>query len=287
MINWYQVIGIGIIAVGSLTVLYFQEILGTIIIAIGTFVLTYGGSVLSKKQVDITLSEIDERLGDFEQKLANAHNIPATVERVKTVTKIKNEYIEWAKNFTSKKHEIELAHKRKEIAEEEHILNESKKVLPYYKFFIDTLCSFLEAHNASHPSKKIKFDTIRKLDSKFFISDTEQFNTANSPYEAIVEFNKDTKWRIFITNHPHYVQFVGGPQLNISQIPPNTEVKNIDEHNFIFGIVFNSNKDLILVKSNVAYLTETLKETYSLKNYETHVINFVKILLEFQLSLVE
>ncbi len=287
MINRYQVIGIGIIAVGSLTVLYFQKILGTITIAIGTFVLTYGGAILSKKQGDITLSEIDERLGDFEQKLANAHNILATAEREKTITKIKNEYIEWARNFTSKKHEIELAQKRKEIAEEEHILNESKKVRPYYKFFIDTLCSFLEAHNASHPPKIIKFDTIRKLDSKFFISDSEQSNRANSPYEAIVEFNKDTKWRIFIANHPHYVQFVGGPQLNVSQIPHNTEVKNIDEHKFIFGIVFNSDKELILVKSNVAYLTKTLKETYSLKDYETQVINIVKVLLEFQLSLVE
>jgi hypothetical protein len=288
LINRFHIIGIISIAFGSIIVFYQQPILGAIIVAIGTFALTYGGSIFSKLQSDQTLSEINNRIEQFEKNLFEANNINYATQREVEINNIKSEYLEWAKCFKPQKDDIELAHKKKELSKEETLLNESKEVQPYYQFFIDSLDNYIDAYNKSRHAQIIKFRTIRELENKFYKSEIERFNSFNSPYEAIVEFDNSVKWRIYIVNYVHSVNMLGGPQLNVIEIPFDTDQnKEVKDTIFILGIIFDTKKELISIKSNVAYIENLLKEKYSLKNYREETENVIRIILEYQLSMIE
>jgi len=287
LINKFQIFGILIIAIGSLIILYFNNpILGTIVVAFGTLCLTYGGSIIGKVQSERSSFEFQKQLHDFEKKLLDAQKLPFK-EKETEISNIENEFMNWAKNFTSKKNEIELVYQKSKLAEEEYIIDKSIEARPYYNFLIDTIREVLKAYGSTS-SVQIEYLSENTLSEKFFISYEDEFQTINPPYKATVAFDKATKWKIKIVNHSEYVEWKGGPQLNISQEPfyaKKNAVKS-ETRKFLVGIVFDLNEKIIRVVTNDAYFSNQLKETYPIDNYEIHIKDIIRILVEYQLSLL-
>lgn len=287
LINKFQIFGILIIAIGSLIVLYFNNpILGTIVVAFGTLCLIYGGSIIGKVQSERSSFEFQKQLHDFEKKLLDAQKLPFK-EKETEISNIENEFMNWAKNFTSKKNEIELVYQKSKLAEEEYIIDKSIEARPYYTFLIDTIREVLKAYGSTS-SVQIEYLSENTLSEKFFISYADKFQTINPPYKASVAFDKATRWKIKIVNHSDYVEWKGGPQLNISQTPYNMgeKEKNTESHKFLIGIVYDLNKKIIRVATDDAYFRNKLKETYPINNYKNYIKDIIRILVEYQLSLL-
>lgn len=287
-INLFQIFGILIIAIGSLIVLYLNELVGTILIAFGTLSLTYGGSVIGKKQSERSSVEFQEKMTAFEKRLMEAQKLPLNQKKTE-ISNIENEFMVWASKFTSKKNEIELVYQKNKLAEEEYIIAKSIEARPYYIYVIDTIRNILKAYGAASSSAQIDYVSQKNLFEKFFISYSDRLQTKNPPYEATVSFNKIAKWEINIVNHADCVEWKGGPQLNISQEPFNTKDNAVKskEQKFLVGIVFDLNEKIIRVATSDAYFSNKLKETYPINNYENHIKNILRVLVEYQLSLID
>lgn len=288
LINKFQIFGILIIAIGSLILLYLNNpIIGTIVVAFGTLGLTYGGSMIGKGQSERTSLEFQEKLHAFEKKLLEAQKLPVK-EKETEISNIENEFMDWARNFTSKRNEIELVYQKSKLAEEEYIIDKSIEARPYYTFLIDTIRNILKAYGSTSSSVQIEYLLEKNLNEKFFISYADRNQTIHPPYEATVAFNKITKWKIKIVNHSEYVEWKGGPQLNISQTPFYIREKenNTEPQKFLVGIVYDLNEKIIRVATDDAYFSNQLKETYPIDNYEIHIKDIIRILVEYQLSLL-
>lgn len=204
------------------------------------------------------------------------------------ISNIEDEFLVWASKFTSKKNEIELAYQKNKLAEEEYVIVRSTEARPYYIYVIDTMRNILKAYGTASSSVQIHYVSETNLSEKFFISYSDRLQTKNPPYEATVTFNKIAKWEIYIANHAEYVEWKGGPQLNISQEPFHIKDNAIrsKEQKFLVGIIFDLNEKIIRVATNDAYFSDQFKETYPIDNFEYRIKNILRTLVEYQLSLI-
>ena len=277
-INLSQVLGILIIGCGSLLGFYLNQLIGTIIIAVGTLILTFGGAIVSKKQNDRSSREFYSRIDMFENKLVAAQSL-SDIQKNTEIRNIEDEFIDWAKNFTPKKQKIMLSYQKQKIAEDEYIITKSNEAMPYYTYLVETMKAILDAYSQSS-SVKITYDFDMNIPERFYINYSNRLQTIDFPYRATVSFNTICQWCINIANHADFVEWKGGPQLNI-------ELVKAREHKFLAGIVFDLKEKVIRVTTNDPYFSSELKETYMSDNYKDHIKTILRILVEYQLSMID
>ncbi|TSA25830.1 MAG: hypothetical protein D4R68_08205 [Ignavibacteriales bacterium] len=239
-------------------------ILGIIVIAIGTF-LTYLGSNYQSNKVS---DDIKEKIQDTNAKIAALQKEPSINKEA--VDKLDNEFSSWATEFIKNKDSQKLHYEKEILDNKGKELSLNKEWVPFYNCFFETLKNLLNAYNKSSKNK-IAYEIPQLPDNLF----SERINE----FVAEIKFSKNIVWKISL-------------RLNRLDILPyidiNVENNSKDTGCLTIVALIRSRKNIRVLKNNQnIFITNNLMEEYDLDNYTNSLKTILKIIVEYQLALID
>jgi len=247
-------------------------ILGFILGALGSWLVYYGQGKESNKTSD----EVKNKIDKFDEKLDNiiVENISAE-EKERKIDEIKDEYSEWAAEFSNNKDQYKLEYKKNNIGLEEKKVSLNKEWREFYISFFNKLEAMVNAYNKIPNNNKVNI--IHKDDLPTNIFDASRDNS-----NYIIKFNDTTFWQCSIDNREPF---------NVSNLPVIiirvTRDQKDDSSNLDFFILVKDDRKKLLVNKNYRLVNAPLKDDYSIENPEAAINEILKSLFQYQIIELE
>ncbi|MFC5270270.1 hypothetical protein [Adhaeribacter terreus] len=248
-------------------------IIGIVFIAIGTFLTFYGPSIDSKKDKE----ELNQKFSEFNNELKSIRreDIPQS-EKEQKIAELKNEYSQWASEFSNNKELYKLEYQKNNLGLEEKKLAINKEWKYFYSNFFTQLESSVIAYNEY--SKNGKIEIIEKFQFPSII-----FNADHKNFFYILKFGETIFWKIFILNNQTFKE---------KELPPiviSVSNKNIGD-DFVMpalGIYPFPERKLIIVRKLNNEINIPPKEEFPLNNYEKSMQEIIKGIVQYQVLKLE
>jgi hypothetical protein len=163
-------------------------ILGILIIAVGTLTTYYGSSLSSNKDK----KEITDKLDNFNQNIEKikSENIPPQ-EKTEKINKIKSEFDAWAEQFMNNKDEKKVAIEKNEVIISEQKIQLNNQWRPLYVKFFTSLNKMVTSYNRVNAESNILLLENPALPNNIYKAKSDKF-------KVIVQFNTKVYWIIYL-----------------------------------------------------------------------------------------
>ncbi len=163
-------------------------ILGIVIIALGTLLTYYGSSLSSKNDKN----EITDKIDSFKENIEKVKKENISVsEKEEKIKKIEDEFSSWAEQFEKKKEDHKIAIDKNDVNLREKKAHLNNKWHELYTDFFSSLTEMVAAINKVNEQRKITFKENPKFPNNIYAASDDKF-------KVIIQFNKNVYWFIWL-----------------------------------------------------------------------------------------
>jgi hypothetical protein len=259
------VIGLSVIAFGTyLTYLGDQRVIGIVIIAIGSLVVAHAQRRESREDSE----RVEQKLSEIRREIAEAKTIATSPNEVKLLDNIGEEFRSWAAAFEKNKERGQLEIEQNRVGELKSQLDRSEIWRPVLELVIGTLRRSIEAYAR---------ETGLPLSADFSPLPMNLFDT-HVEYRGTIVFTKELKWLVQLdsTTMRELSEF---PLLWISRAgdwePQLVHVSSLNRKEKFVQIIVHRDERLPRISG--------MSGTFSVDNYQDGVKMTIRRIVEAQL----
>ncbi|KAA9345948.1 hypothetical protein [Adhaeribacter soli] len=247
-------------------------IIGIIFIAIGTFLTFYGPSIDSKKDKE----ELNQKFSEFNNELKSIRkeDIPQS-EKEEKIAELKNEYSQWASEFSSNKDLYKLEYQKSNLGFEEKKLTYNNEWKKFYSGFFNELESIVAAYNEHSKNGKIEIITKHPFPSVIF-------NATHESFFYILKFGDTVYWKLFIINTQTFKE----KELPTIVISITSKHPENDYFSPALSIYPNPDRNLIIVNKHNNNINLS-KEDFPLNTPKKSMQEIIKGIIQYQILKLE
>lgn len=270
--NTLSIIGYVLIVLGSLLMAINKNILSNkfklLHKIIGALVLL-GGMILSGYENVQILNKVEEFRQEIKLILSDSYN----ENRAEAISKINNNFENWAKDFIKNKELKRIEFNKSEISYKEKILTLNNKWNNFYSYAFNCIANIVEAYN-NNSDKKIEFYSS----SKIFPANI--YSKEAKEYYTYIKFRNEFYWKINLQiSDP--IKHERIPNIVIVVTPDLNEYGSDNGIIIIVPMVYKDELRIEVAGEN--FKSFPFKEYYATNDYKTTISNLIKSLFEYQL----
>lgn len=246
-------------------------ILGIIIIAVGTLLTTYGSSLSNKSDK----TDITEKLESFNESLDEIKNgnLPKP-EKEEKIKKLEGEFGDWAEQFSKSKEQHKIAFDKREmkLRERKAKLNEE-----WHKLYEDFFKSLTEMINALNEVSNSSISFVKNPPMPKNI-----YDASDDKFKVVLKFDENNYWIIYlIVQQPVKKDEIPGIGIMMSD-EPNPRFRAINSLHMHMDLELRS----MFVLTDENFEKAGFETKYELKSDENKTIDILKKAIEYQVLLL-
>jgi hypothetical protein len=248
-------------------------ILGIVIIALGTLLTYYGSSLSSENDK----KEITDKIDSFNKNIERVKNENITQsEKDEKIKKIQEEFNSWAEQFEKKKEEHKIAIDKNDVNLREKKAQLNSKWHESYAVFFSSLTEMVTAINKVNGQRKITFIENPKFPANIYDASVDKF-------KVIIQFDKNVYWFIWLN--------IREP-LNDNNIPT-IEISVSDKAHYYFRSWGDLSIKVVPDRNEIRIFTMNIfdkagfESEYKLEPNTNQLTSLLKKAFEYQIILIE